>query len=531
MFCRIGVVAVLILVARSIVAAELVYTTQTRFRIPYESDPRELARLGARQVRLYVSVDRGATWQFSQSVSPRAGQFEFKAPADGEYWFAVRTVDGAGRLYPAASAGLTAGLKVMVDSQKPSLKLSLERDGDRMRLSWQAQDAALALDSLILKVRQGSKSQWSTLRIGRQAAGQTSWPAPEDGDVAVRGVVEDKAGNRGEAKASETIEENGYAPLPARPDLEGPIAEVEAKKPNVRTNPKSNQVPGQLVSRQTKTPPLAERKPVEAPVSLAQADPENPTAPADDQEIPQAAGASRDVVDSSGASDESGAQLVGNRTFQLGYQIDEVGPSGVGAVEFFITEDTGRTWYRYGKDADHTSPYAITVPREGSYGFLVRVQSGVGLGESPPRPGQEPAFRVVVDQTPPSVKVARPTQVAGAAGPVVRLRWQASDPHPADRRAIDIAYAANPKGPWKPIASGLENTGQYQWRTTNSDGPRRSSGQALSGGRLYFRVTARDAAGNVGTGISAEPVVVDFVRPTARITDVVVRAPGQKGAR
>lgn len=557
MICRMVVVAVLLLVARSTWAAELVYTEQTRFRIPYESNPQELARLGAHLVQLHVSVDHGATWQFSQSVSPRAGQFEFQAPADGEYWFAVRTVDGAGRLYPPNSSGLTAGLKVMVDSQKPSLKLSLKRDGDRMRLTWRAADAALALDSLNLKVRQGSESEWSTLRIAQQAEGQTNWPTPENGIVAVRGVVEDKAGNRGTAKAELTIGKTDYAPLPARPDLEGPIANVEAPKPDLPAHPQSTGVPGQLVSRQTKTPALAKREPVEAPIALAKASSssdaarerrsvssdaagerrsvssetageqpsiEKPSPPASKPVEQKTADPSRNVA-SKGQSDETGAQLVGNRTFQLGYAIEEVGPSGVGEVEFFITEDTGRKWYRYGSDTDHKSPYTITVPREGSYGFLVRVQSGVGLGKSPPRPGQEPAFRVVVDETPPKVTLSPPTQHAGSSGPTVRLNWQASDPHPANRGAVDIAYATSPKGPWKPIASGLEDTGQYEWRTTDSSGPR------PSGGRLYFRVTARDAAGNIGAGITAEPVVVDFVRPKARITDVVVRVPERKGPR
>ena len=36
-----------------------VYTNQQRFGIPFQFDAAELSRLGTREVRLYVSVDRG----------------------------------------------------------------------------------------------------------------------------------------------------------------------------------------------------------------------------------------------------------------------------------------------------------------------------------------------------------------------------------------------------------------------------------------------------------------------------------------
>jgi hypothetical protein len=38
--------------------------------------------------------------------------------------------------------------------------------------------------------------------------------------------------------------------------------------------------------------------------------------------------------------------------------------------------------------------------------------------------------------------------------------------------------------------------------------------------RLYFRVTARDAAGNLNRSQTTEPVIVDLSKPSARIVDV-----------
>ncbi|HTI50619.1 MAG TPA: hypothetical protein VL475_06705, partial [Planctomycetaceae bacterium] len=44
-----------------------IYTNKLKFRIPFHYDPAELSRLGAREIRLYVSRDRGRGWQQVQA--------------------------------------------------------------------------------------------------------------------------------------------------------------------------------------------------------------------------------------------------------------------------------------------------------------------------------------------------------------------------------------------------------------------------------------------------------------------------------
>src|SRR5437879_11941348 len=53
-----------------------VYTNKLKFRIPFHYDSAEISRLGARQIQLYVSRDRGRAWQPYQSVAPDAGKFK-----------------------------------------------------------------------------------------------------------------------------------------------------------------------------------------------------------------------------------------------------------------------------------------------------------------------------------------------------------------------------------------------------------------------------------------------------------------------
>jgi hypothetical protein len=76
-------------------------------------------------------------------------------------------------------------------------------------------------------------------------------------------------------------------------------------------------------------------------------------------------------------------------------------------------------------------------------------------------------------------------------------------------RPIALAYAQSPSGPWTVLASGLENSGHYDWRPDN-----RMSDQ------LYLRLEVRDEAGNIQTVESSEAVTILRTRPQGRILGV-----------
>jgi hypothetical protein len=80
------------------------------------------------QAQLVISTDRGAHWQVYKSAATTDKQFMFRAGGDGEYWFAIRTVDRSGRARPPMVSG--PGLRVLVDTKQPVLKLSAEQDRD-----------------------------------------------------------------------------------------------------------------------------------------------------------------------------------------------------------------------------------------------------------------------------------------------------------------------------------------------------------------------------------------------------------------
>ena len=201
-------------------------------------------------------------------------------------------------------------------------------------------------------------------------------------------------------------------------------------------------------------------------------------------------------------------RIVNARRFQVGYTIDDVGPSGIGAVELFITQDQGRKWWKYGDDPDRRSPFEVEVPQDGEYGFAIRVRSGVGLTNDPPLPGESPAIVVAVDQTPPTVELLSAQQGVGAASNRVQVRWRIADEHLASK-PVAVYYSPTRAGPWEPLSGWQDDQGSFEWTVAPGSPP-----------QFYVRVMVRDVAGNTAKAESSQPILVDLSRPTARIVDV-----------
>jgi hypothetical protein len=204
---------------------------------------------------------------------------------------------------------------------------------------------------------------------------------------------------------------------------------------------------------------------------------------------------------------------VRSRQFKIGYQLDDVGPSGVANVALYITEDGGRKWFHYGNDTDRKSPFEVSVPADGMYGFCIRVQNGLGVVADPPQPGDTPDIRISVDQAAPVAQLLPLRQGQGSNNNQVLIEWAVQDEMLAEQ-PVALSFADNPAGPWRPITGWTENTGRHIW-TINE--PLKQ--------RVYIRLEARDAAGNSVIAQAEHPLLVDLSRPTARIVDVEVGRP------
>jgi hypothetical protein len=201
-------------------------------------------------------------------------------------------------------------------------------------------------------------------------------------------------------------------------------------------------------------------------------------------------------------------RMVNSTAFELDYEVDSVGRSGIAKVELWMTRDGGRTWQNLGADADSRSPFRATVDGEGVYGFRLTVQSGSGLGGRPPQPGELPEVWIGVDLTRPMARLISAETGTGERAGEVAIRYEASDALMANR-PITLLQSAQAGGPWTTIAAGLSNTGQFSWRFDETTPE-----------RVYLRLEVRDEAGNVATFDASEPVVLERMLPQGRLRDV-----------
>ena len=362
-----------------------IYTRQLSFRIPFHYDSGELSRLGAREIRLYVSRDRGRTWQLDKSVvseqgrfNPEANKFKFQAPGDGEYWFLVRTLDVKNQLHPDINV-TDPGLQVIVDATPPKLDLNLRQPvAGSVQLSWSASDDHLDPTQLRLEYLQSGSTDWQAVSVVPKASGQTGWKLPQGGEVAVRGSIGDLAGNsaRDEVRLR-ILPANQTIPRPGGPEVRQPVAGAGAGQ---TTSPGSEQGDNLALNMPERFPTLDSSPRVDSSantVAPAKVTPQIVRWPSTEM-TPAVAGPKNSFVSHkpdirSGAAAESPQlpsmpehlrrsatgprRVVDSKRFQIGYNLEGVGPSGVSSVDLYITEDNGATWFHYGADDDHQSRF------------------------------------------------------------------------------------------------------------------------------------------------------------------------------
>lgn len=510
------------------VAAEPLLTNTTSFRIPFtiESTPGPSTEGYA---VLFGARDGGRMQQL-QRVPVREREFQFSAPSDGTWQFAIRMTDSAGR--PDDTTGpLTPELEVIVDTIAPGLMLNLSDAGQgNVHVAWQATEE-FVLASLNLQYAEGNDGRWKSLSVPLSASGETTIQSRPGTSVAVRAQLTDRAGNTGSVTREVILANPAPAPsIPANPPQGGnrwnslpgtsapaigtpvgpsPFPQLPASgNPQARPSgqpaggfPQASAVP-QLPSPAPAAPfgsPMTSQPLAASPVAATSGSPATQ---------PWQMAGQQAVIAGTGHHPMGGQpapQLVSGHVFNVAYAVEDVGPSGVSSVELFVTEDNGRQWFRYGNDTDLQSPMQVDVQGEGTFGFAIRVRNGVGFIDPPPQPGDLPEIVVTVDRTPPTVEMQMPqVHVDGSAS--VRVGWNVLEAQPADVR---LEWAAAPSGPWVPVFDWQQDQGRYSWPV--------SANMPQS---MYFRLLARDAAGNIGSAQTAQPVLIDLKRPKARMLGV-----------
>lgn len=531
--------------AESTAPAEIV-TARREFSIPFRYDRRELNRLGARAVVLSVSRDAGASWKQVSSIAISENQFRFRAAEDGSYWFSVAVQGADNHLHPRPDLSST-GLKVLVDHAEPVINLELTQPSEQqVQLIWKLNDATLDLTTLQMEYRYGPNDAWKQVYISALEQGRTTWKIPPGADPEVRCRVADKAGNKAEqiagvmpARQSAVTSAVQNAPAFGQSQsMPAAIPSAVSQKSSPAALPQISPAPAGKVRANrpdalpeiVSTPPAAARKqqaramqPMLAlpPETEPSSDSVTQTSAAAEAEgyFPEANAVQNLSAESTDVDqlevEQAGSQpslpklnFVPSRSFQIDYEVSGVGPSGVGVVEVFITQDNGGQWWRYGVDADRQSPMEIQVPADGRYGFCFRIHSGVGNAEPPPQPGDAPQIQLQVDSAAPHLKLLQTRQGRGSQLREVTVDWDHVDDNPTDA-PVSVFVAGSPKGPWRLIDDQIVDRGSHTFELPHNPPA-----------QLFVKLQAIDQAGNRSEAVAAEPILLDLARPTARVLTV-----------
>ena len=543
-------------------AAHPIPWRQNVFFIPYEFST--AAAQSPVEVRLYASSDQGQTWELAGRAQPHVLGFNYRAPHDGEFWFSLRSVDRQGRMHPEGP--YQAELRVSVDTMAPRLDVSTQRLGSgEVEVAWRSVDPNLNQDSLIVEYQSDTDPMWRALNVGvssevarfTRTGNFRFQPAADARLIRVRASVADQAGNRSVSQSELPLTGgSGYASVPIRQGgtpaqqaqqgattqqtwptdshAQSPLgrpSETAASSRSPRSTPYD---PFQSVAQNISPRSVDDR---DAPATVSQRysgpveeipppKPDPPLVsqltpnggaeswqrevgrPMPDAPTPRSSESSSFASSFASSSSSAGVRVVNTRGFDLSYDVESVGPSGIAKVELWGTSDGGQSWGLFAVDEDQRSPVRVDAPREGVFGFCIVVENGSGLGGRPPQSGDQPDVTVRVDLTSPIARIVAAQPGSGNQVDQLLIQWTASDVELAER-PVSLYYRPDGQGAWRTVAAALEKTGDYAWRM-DRDVP----------DRFWLRLDVRDAAGNVSSVLSEQPIAVYRPRPQGHILDV-----------
>lgn len=520
-------------------ASDVLLTRKREFRIPFQVDPPEQPDQQPVEIQLYANDTQGReAWPMVDRQPADSGGFVFTAPKDGEYWFAVRTLDRAGRLLPEQVGATEPELKVIVDATPPALELEgMAGQAGEIMLRWQGQDEHLAADRPQIEYRMQNPpdSRWRLVAVNAGMSGAATLPA-QQGPIQVRARLGDVAGN---VTTLQLLIDSS-----CRYPIRGMLVE-EATPKHIQEGPSERAAEAVASSGPSTAQPYPARTPATSPAMTDVATqparspevdiryPNSPSMPYPTPRAPSpgddhldlfdglsrakraASQASIDRPDNmgivahrteiSGVPAGAAVDVVNNSNFVLEYDVSSVGPSGIAKVEMWGTNDNGRTWRLCAVDDDKRSPIEVRVDQEGVYGFKLVVQSGTGRGNQAPQPGEAPQIWVMVDTSKPEASLKSIANVDKGQPGEVMITWEANDRQLA-ARPVSLMYSNRPGGPWFPIATNIENSGVYRWRADE---------RALR--QLQLRLVVKDAAGNATIVDSADALMADQLQPQVQV--------------
>ena len=486
-------------------------------------------------LELEVSEDSGKTWQSVGKADSKQRQFQFQTQRDGAYWFRVKSLDRSGQLIDQPGEPM----QIVIDSTKPAgqLLIDLDRKGD-LQAEFRIVESSLDHSSIRLEYQTELDSAWKEVTCKTEKGtqdhewiGSASWTIPHQAtQLIVRLSGRDQAGNAfevtrmpklpktamgmtGSMKFASTRQGSGQEPVGSGvakptlmlPKLPGPTlpgstllgstlpsglnlapAAPKPAAPSVSNTPQMFTSTGLPVRSIESIPPT----------SLLGKD-------QDKSNVSQLPALEPPIQ--SQTSSKPNALHSSSKSFELDYAIVNDPGSPIASIELWGTLDQGKTWERWGVDADRESPFDIEVDTEGLFGFRMVIVGSNGLASRRPLPGDSADAWIHVDTSMPRARILSALAGKGSDAGALVIEYQAIDDHFIDR-PISLYYAETMQGPWIPITQGAKNQGRFAW-----------AGESHIPEKVFLKLQATDAAGNVGEHVLDLPVDVQSAAPRGKI--------------
>jgi len=500
--------------------------------IKYNPDTRK----DIQEVRLFLSQDQGQTWFMRQAVLPNVNEFAFTVKDDGMYFINMQLAYMDGRLEPPDVSRVLPAQKIIIDSTAPVVKIgTVQRVGEEVAVDWSIEDKFPNDRMTMIRYRPttGSEADWQVATDGVLNRNSAKFKCPLTGPLVVQVLATDLAGNVGRAsKELSAMTTSAYTPSmpPVMPSAPLPA-------PALPTNTEPAPVGGPLPPPTLAVEPAPTVTPSPAP-TMQPVETQKPIAMGSGTGMPVMAPTMAPAPAAAPQVSEVpvSVQIIRTPRFDLNYQL-EGGPSGIARVDLYVTRDDGRSWIRWSTHSGGESPLKVILDTkfnqdlEGEYGLRLVPVSGAGLSEGAPVAGSTPEMKVHLDVTAPVIKVYQPTPDINNRGALM-LHWEATDRN-FGKEPISIEYSENPTGPWKPVTGGdtvipvagggiaatikVANTGNYSWQLPAN----------LQTPKVYLKFVAVDLAGNRSEVVTPNPILVDLLKPKAKIQGITPTGPSR----
>jgi hypothetical protein len=515
-------------------------TNDRHFRIPVDISAAE--RQEIKTLYLHWSRDRGHSWEQIAAIAPTEPGFTVHAPTDGEYWFRVAVLSKQDKMDPADifKEKDERTHKIIVDTLRPNVRLvSAQRQGEDVLVRWEIQESHPDVKSMKLRYRPtNSAADWSEpVPLKPGPVGEVLAKVNTGNALTFRLEIKDLAGNFhfDEKAVAGTVSLAHYQANPHDASAKVIPPPVHSAAPPVNhAAPPGSPTKDKDEAKLPPLPPAPPTPPVAMPGNpMAQQvvwgtdDPGAPKVlpPDAPNKVPQpvATTASGNYHHQVGFAPGAMAvpkprtlpplQIVNDPEVVLQYELNRVGPAGIGSVELWVTRNDGQTWEGWLKDPTVDASMkggkykrTLQLPGEGVYGLNLVVRNKAGVGKEPVN-GDAPEMRIEVDTTSPEAVLFKP-EPDPMRRDALLIMWEAKDKN-LTSQPITLEWAQEKNGPWNTIQANLPNTGRHSWQLP--------PGVPVY---VYLRVRVRDRAGNEGIAATDQPQLADTSEPEGKLIGV-----------